>query len=156
MRKPVNPWPESGGHGSRPRSTGDSHGSRSARAPPAWHVEGDSGSLDRVARACRPSGRRAALFFPCMTSRWYSSLLKSVATRFLVRPDRPITTIRRPCPVGHIYPAPETSGGTADDRPALFLRRASGVATRLRADVRIARLNRLPASVAGRPDSRLG
>src|SRR5438445_6240942 len=69
MRKPVNPWPESGGRGSRPRSTSDSHGSRSARAPPAWHVEGDSGSLDRVARACRPSGRRAALFFPWMKDR---------------------------------------------------------------------------------------
>src|SRR3989475_11243388 len=76
-------------------------------------------------------------------------------SRFVVRPDRPITTIRRPCPVGRIYPAPETSGGTVDDRPALFLRRASGVATRLRADVRIARLNRLAARVAGRPDSRL-
>src|SRR5256885_14880611 len=44
-------------------------GSQSARAPPAWNVEGDSGPLDRVARACRPSGRRAALFFPWMKDR---------------------------------------------------------------------------------------
>src|SRR5947209_16779212 len=108
--------------------------------------------LVRIA-ATRSSSTRSS---STLASRSYSSLLKSVATRFIVRPDRPITTIRRPCPVGRIYPAPETSGGTADDRPALFLRRASGVATRVRADVRIARLNRLAARVAGRPDSRLG
>ncbi len=50
MRKPVNPWPESATRDSRPRSTGDRGGSRSARAASPRHVAGDSGSLDRVAR----------------------------------------------------------------------------------------------------------